>query len=75
MSEPLVETRRFEFTAEHFIADPDLYRRIAYAWEHKQWLPLFGEQPKGAVMATMEQNEAGELTRLILYYRHDASST
>lgn len=69
MSEPVVETRRFEFTAANFINDPDLFRRIQYAWENKQWLSLFGEQPDGAVMANMETNEKGELTRLTLYYR------
>jgi hypothetical protein len=65
----MIETRRYEFTAEHFVANPDLYRQIAYAWETQQWLSLFGEQPDSPVMATHETNDKGELVKLTLYYR------
>lgn len=47
-------TRKVQFTAEQFIADPTLYDRVKQCWEGKMWLFLFGEEPVGAVLATLD---------------------
>jgi hypothetical protein len=53
--EEFLETRRFHWPVEEFIADPQLFNFIRDCWENKRWEVLFdGIVPVGAVMAEME---------------------
>lgn len=51
----MLETRRFKWTVDEFVADPELFDFIRECWEGKKWDVLFdGIEPVGGVMATME---------------------
>lgn len=49
-----LEHRVIPFSAEAFIADPTLFEKVETAWRAKDWLTLFGEEPVGAVLATLD---------------------
>jgi hypothetical protein len=54
MARAALETRVVVFSAADFIADPTLFKKVESAWRAKDWLLLFGEEPIGAVLATID---------------------
>jgi hypothetical protein len=48
-----LEHKVVPFTAQAFIDDPGLFEKVEKAWRAKDWLLLFGEEPVGAVLATI----------------------
>lgn len=53
--EGFLETRRFQWTREEFVADPQLFDFVRTCWEGQKWDVLFdGIEPVGAVMAELE---------------------
>jgi len=45
----------FPITAQQFIDDPGLFGEVEKAWLSKSWTYLLGEEPAGAVLATLDE--------------------
>jgi len=58
-----LETRVVSFTAQAFIDDPTLFDKVEKAWRAKDWVTLFGEDPVGAVLATVDHG-------VTFHYKH-----
>lgn len=51
-----LETVVVRFSAQDFIDDPSLFDTLTLAWKTKSWFMVFGEDPVGAVLATVGDN-------------------